>query len=112
MSRALVAAGWSVELVTGSLGELGEETHAPTFFAGSRVQYLDYSDAVGVFAMGGSAIGAPVPMHPSFEDREGAPGRGVGGGARRAGRASFVGFGRDRFVPLGRIAPMFLIFIT
>ena len=26
-----------------------------------------------MFAMGGSAIGAVVPMHPSFEDREGAP---------------------------------------
>ena len=73
LSTALSAAGWSVELVTGSLGESGDETHAPTFFAGVSVQYLDYSNAVGVFRAGGSAIGAPVPMHPSFEDREGAP---------------------------------------
>ena len=28
--------GWTVSLVTGSLGVAGEETHAPTFFAGSR----------------------------------------------------------------------------
>ena len=26
-----------------------------------------------MFEAGGSAIGAPVPMHPSFEDRDGAP---------------------------------------
>ena len=72
LSTALSAVGWSVELVTGSLGESGDETHAPTFFAGVAVQCLDYSDAVRVFDAGGSAIGAPVPMHPSFEDREGA----------------------------------------
>jgi glycosyltransferase involved in cell wall biosynthesis len=73
LSRALVAAGWSVELVTGSLGESGDETHAPTFFSGACVQFLDYSAAVRAFAVGGSAIGAAVPMHPSFEDRVGAP---------------------------------------
>jgi glycosyltransferase involved in cell wall biosynthesis len=73
LSTALSAAGWSVELVTGSLGESGDETHSPTFFAGMSVQYLDYSNAVRAFRAGGSAIGAPVPMHPSFEDREGAP---------------------------------------
>jgi D-inositol-3-phosphate glycosyltransferase len=73
LSRALVLADWSVELVTGSLGEPGEETHAPTFFAGTPVHYLDYSNAMRAFEVGRSAICAPVPMHPSFEDREGAP---------------------------------------
>ncbi|CAN5761269.1 hypothetical protein BH18ACT2_BH18ACT2_08760 [soil metagenome] len=73
LSSALDAAGWSVELVTGSLGALGDETWAPMFFAGTGAQYLDYSDAVRAFEAGGSAIGAEVPMHPSFEDREGAP---------------------------------------
>ena len=73
LSRALVAAGWSVELVTGSLGESGDETHAPTFFSPAGVQFLDYSPAVRAFAAGGSGIGAAVPMHPSFEDRVGAP---------------------------------------
>jgi hypothetical protein len=73
LSRALVAAGWSVELVTGSLGESGDETHAPTFFSPAGVQFLDYSSAVRAFAAGGSGIGAAVPMHPSFEDRVGAP---------------------------------------
>ena len=73
LSMALAQAGWSVELVTGSLGDPGEETHAPTFFAGTPLQHLDYSDAMRVFAAGGSAICAPVPMHPSYEDREDAP---------------------------------------
>ena len=70
---ALVAADWSVELVTGSLGKRGDDTHAPTFFARSAVQYLDYSDAARAFETGASAISAPVPMHPSFEDRVDAP---------------------------------------
>src|SRR2546425_3685496 len=73
LSRALVQAGWTVGLVTGSLGDPGEETHAPTFFAGLFLGHLDYSDAVRAFAAGGSAIGARVPMHPSYEDRGDVP---------------------------------------
>ena len=57
LAPCLSDAGWTVSLVTGSLGVAGEETHAPTFFAGlDDVHALDYS--------------APgVPMHPSYEDR-------------------------------------------
>jgi glycosyltransferase involved in cell wall biosynthesis len=73
LSAALVDAHWSVALVTGSLGEPGEFTHAPTFFGDAPLHYLDYSDAERAFAAGGSAITAPVPMHPSYEDRENAP---------------------------------------
>ena len=73
LSTALAEADWSVALVTGSLGHPGEETHAPTFFAGTPLHYLDCSDAVRAFAAGGSAIRAAVPMHPSYEDREDAP---------------------------------------
>jgi D-inositol-3-phosphate glycosyltransferase len=73
LSAALVAAGRSVGLVSGSLGVPGDDTHAPTFFAGAAVNYLDYSEAVRAFELGGSAISAAVPMHPSYEDRENAP---------------------------------------
>lgn len=73
LSSALVSSGWTVELVTGSLGALGDETWAPTFYGDTGGQHLDYSDAVRAFEAGGSAIGAAVPMHPSFEDREDAP---------------------------------------
>ncbi len=83
LSEALARADWSVGLVVGSLGEPGETTHAPTFFAGSLgpsgplsgvvVRHLDYSEAQRRFLAGGSAVGATVPMHPSYEDRPDAP---------------------------------------
>ena len=61
LAPCLADAGWTVSLVTGSLGDPGEETHAGTFFAGlDDMHALDYS--------------APgIPMHPSYEDRPGAP---------------------------------------
>jgi glycosyltransferase involved in cell wall biosynthesis len=73
LSLALEDAGWSVSLVAGSLGAPGESTHAPTFFAGIDLHHLDYTPALQQFEVGGSALEAPVPMHPSYEDREGAP---------------------------------------
>lgn len=73
LSLALAEADWSVDLIAGSFGDPGEETHAPTFFAGIPLQYLDYSGALLEFEAGGSAVAASVPMHPSYEDREGAP---------------------------------------
>jgi len=73
LSPALARAGWTVSLAVGSLGVDGDETHAPTFFAGLDVHFLDSTDAVAAFAAGGDAIAAPQPMHPSYEDREGVP---------------------------------------
>ena len=73
LAAALSDAGWSVSLVTGSLGAPEEGTHAATFFAGIHVHYLDYTPAVEAFEAGASAMAAPVPMHASFEDREDAP---------------------------------------
>jgi glycosyltransferase involved in cell wall biosynthesis len=73
LSRALADAGSHESLVSGSLGLPGAETNAATFFAGTEVHAVDYTDALAVFLAGGSAIAAPVPMHPSFEDRADAP---------------------------------------
>lgn len=73
LSAALAKAGADVSLVCGSLGSPGEETNAETFFAGIDAHALDYTEAVAVFRAGGSAITAPIPMHPSFEDRPDAP---------------------------------------
>jgi glycosyltransferase involved in cell wall biosynthesis len=73
LSPALERAGWTVGLAVGSLGEPGEETAAPTFFAGLDVHWLDSTDAVRAFAAGGDPIAAPAPMHPSYEDRAGVP---------------------------------------
>lgn len=73
LSLALTEKGWATSVVAGSLGAPGEETHAPTFFDGLDLHHLDYTPAVAAFEAGGSAVGAPVPMHPSYEDRVGAP---------------------------------------
>jgi glycosyltransferase involved in cell wall biosynthesis len=73
LAAALGDEGWSVSLVAGSLGAPGQGTHAPTFFTGIDLQYLDYTAAVAAFESGASALSAPVPMHPSYEDREGVP---------------------------------------
>jgi glycosyltransferase involved in cell wall biosynthesis len=73
LAAALSDAGWSVSLVAGSLGSPGKDTHAPTFFAGIDVHYLDYTAAVDAFEAGASATAAPVPMHASYEDRQDAP---------------------------------------
>ena len=75
LSPALIRAGWSVSLAVGSLGVAGDETYAPTFFAGLDVHFLDATDAVRSFEAGGDALAAPAPMHPSYEDRAGVPDR-------------------------------------
>lgn len=73
LALALGDAGWSVSVVAGSLGEPGQDTHATTFFVGIDGQHLDYTASVAAFESGASAVAASVPMHPSYEDREGAP---------------------------------------
>jgi D-inositol-3-phosphate glycosyltransferase len=69
LSAALLEADWDVSLVCGSLDRPGSETHAATFFAGAEVHEVDYTDALNAFRAGGSAIAAPLPMQPSYEDR-------------------------------------------
>ena len=73
LSPALARAGWSVSVVTGSLGVTGDETDAATFFDGLDVHPLDATAAVKGFVSGLDAIRAPEPVHPSYEDRAGAP---------------------------------------
>src|SRR2546427_5798519 len=58
LSRALARLGWKVTLAVGSLGQAGEQTHAPTFFSGLDLVTVDYSPGVG-----------GVPFQPSYEDR-------------------------------------------
>jgi glycosyltransferase involved in cell wall biosynthesis len=67
LTRALAQTGWKVTLAAGSLGQAGEQTHAPTFFGAVDLVTVDYSpDGRG---KGG------VPFQPSYEDRPGAPDR-------------------------------------
>src|SRR6266545_4638986 len=62
LSRALAETGWEVTLAAGSLGQAGEQTHAPTFFGGVDVVKVDYSP-------GRQRDGGGVPFQPSYEDR-------------------------------------------
>ena len=65
--------GWEVVLASGSLGSLGEQTNAATFFEGLHVEAADYTPALERFGRGEDQLVGPIPFHGSFEDREGAP---------------------------------------
>ncbi len=75
LARALPPAGWDVTVAGGSLGSPGEETHAGTFFSGLTVTAADFTPALDAFRRGVDPLAAPMPLHPSFEDRRGAPDR-------------------------------------
>ena len=64
--------GWPVSLVAGSLGEPGDRTHAASFFKHPRLTTVDYGPALRAHADGLDPLAAPMPIHPSFEDRAGA----------------------------------------
>jgi D-inositol-3-phosphate glycosyltransferase len=72
---ALEESGWPVALVAGSLGEPGDRTHAESFFKHPRLTAVDYGPALRAHAEGRDPLAEPMPMHPSFEDRAGAPDR-------------------------------------
>jgi glycosyltransferase involved in cell wall biosynthesis len=57
LGRALPAHGWDVTVLSGSLPGHGD---ARAFYAGLDTHVVDFADP-------------DVPMHPSYEDREGAP---------------------------------------
>lgn len=75
LAGALGSHGIEVTLCSGSLGCPGASTHAQTFFAGLDVHELDFTEAVARFERGQDPMAAPVPMHPSFEDRPSVPDR-------------------------------------
>jgi glycosyltransferase involved in cell wall biosynthesis len=71
LAAFLPDAGWDVTVVTGSLGAPGKESNAETFFKGFDIHSLDYTAAIEA----ADPLRADPPMHPSFEDRPGAPDR-------------------------------------
>lgn len=75
LAGALVNDGLDVTLCCGSIGLPGSKSHAETFFSGLDVRAIDFSEAAAWFSQGRDPMAAPVPMHPSFEDRPGAPDR-------------------------------------
>ena len=75
LGAALERVDWSAQLLAGSLGAPGERTNANTFYSGMALTAVDYSPAVEAHARGQDALAQPVPMHPSYEPRSGAPDR-------------------------------------
>ncbi|MEA3510667.1 MAG: glycosyltransferase family 4 protein [Actinomycetota bacterium] len=75
LGEALEARGDHVTVCCGSLGSPGAASHAATFFGNLDVATLDFTEAVAWFEEGRDPMAAPVPIHPSFEDRPGVPDR-------------------------------------
>jgi glycosyltransferase involved in cell wall biosynthesis len=75
LAPALAAAGWPVRLVTGSRGGPGEAGNAADFFAGQDLTTVDFTPALAAAGQGEDPLDQAVPLHPSYEDRAGAPDR-------------------------------------
>ena len=73
LGGTLETLGNALTVCSGSLGPPGSSSHAATFFACLNVQALDFTEAVTWFEQGRDPMAAPVPIHPSFEDRPGVP---------------------------------------
>src|SRR5437588_4952306 len=69
--RELVGLGWKVTIVCGSLRIPGRPGDAQEFFAGLDVYPVDYTASLNTE----DPLRADPPMHPSYEDRPGAPDR-------------------------------------
>src|SRR5687767_12870279 len=63
--------GWEVTLLSGSRADLGGRGDARRFYAGLMPHVVDFTPAL----RSPDPMAAPVPMHPSFEQRENAPDR-------------------------------------
>ena len=75
LGGALGALGHGITVCCGSLGPRESSSHAATFFSGLDVRALDFTKAATWFEQGRDPMAAPVPFHPSFEDRPGVPDR-------------------------------------
>jgi glycosyltransferase involved in cell wall biosynthesis len=71
LARNLPAAGWEAHLVSGSLSIPGRPGDAREFYAGLDVRPVDMTAAL----RSEDPMRAVVPLHPSYEDRPGAPDR-------------------------------------
>lgn len=70
LSRSMAAVGWSSRIVAGSLGAPDRPGNARSFFGPSAdLVVVPYDDAV----RSAEPVLASPPMHPSYEDRPGAP---------------------------------------
>lgn len=73
LCRALVRTRWRPVLVSGSVGGDADVRNASRFFDGIPCTSLDYSGALEEWASGHDPMGSPVPIHASYEDKDGVP---------------------------------------
>jgi glycosyltransferase involved in cell wall biosynthesis len=74
--KQLPALGWQVRLLSGSRSDLGTDGDARNFYAGIDVEVVDFSPALREPDPARPRDAKRlVPMHPSYEDRPGAPDR-------------------------------------
>jgi glycosyltransferase involved in cell wall biosynthesis len=71
LARNLPRSGWDVTLVTGSVRTPGGQGDATAFYAGLDVHPVDMTGALSA----PDPLLADPPLHPSYEDRPGAPDR-------------------------------------
>ena len=75
LARALMGQGWDVTLVSGSVSSPEGQNDSPgdarAFYAGIDVRPVDFTAALSAV----DPLRADPPMHPSYEDRPGAPDR-------------------------------------
>jgi glycosyltransferase involved in cell wall biosynthesis len=71
LARNLPDAGWEPTLVSGSLTVPGRPGDARAFYRGLDVRPFDMTEALAA----PDPMRAPRPLHPSYEDRPGAPDR-------------------------------------
>jgi glycosyltransferase involved in cell wall biosynthesis len=71
LAGSLGDAGWDVTVLSGSITRRGEPGDAREFYAGLDVRPVDMTAALAA----ADPMAADPPMHPSYEDRPGAPDR-------------------------------------
>ncbi len=71
LAAALPSAGWDVTILSGSLSLPGRPGDARMFYRGLDVRPVDMTRALEAL----DPLAADPPMHPSYEDRPGAPDR-------------------------------------
>ena len=71
LANALPQHGWEVTLLSGSRTDQDGRGDARRFYAGLHPHVVDFTPAL----RSADPMAAPVPMHPSFEDRPDAPDR-------------------------------------
>ena len=76
LARQLPALGWKVRVLSGSRVDLGADGDARSFYRGLDLHVVDFSDTLREpHPAHPRDSGHLAPMHPSYEDRPGAPDR-------------------------------------